>query len=128
MQERDAPAAGPAPRRLIDQLVARSAAALEGGVEIGHAVADVMDAGAAFRKELRHGTGRIGRLEQLDVHVAEAQADNLGTVRSFGRSGSKIEDVAVEGQRLADAGHCDADMRDRRFHKVKLTSIEGEWG
>jgi len=116
MQERDAPAAGPAPRRLIDQLVARNAAAFESGIEIGDAVADVMDARAAFRKELCHGAGRIGRLEQLDVHLPDPHGDNLGTVRRFGRPGSKTEDVAVEGQRFADARHGDADMRDRRFH------------
>jgi len=45
----------------------------QGGLQIGHAVADVVDAGPAFRKELRHGTLRIARLEQLDVDVAECR-------------------------------------------------------
>src|SRR5436309_13918509 len=113
MQERDAPAAGPAPRRLIDQLVAGSAAAFESGIEIGDAVADVMDARAAFRKELCDGAGRIGGLEELDVHLLDPQGDNLGTVRRFGLPGSKTEDVGVEGPRLAPTRYADDQMSDR---------------
>src|SRR5206468_9194786 len=96
MQKSDASSAGPAPGRRIDQLIAGCPATRQGGVQIGHAVADVVDAGPAFRKKLRHGTLRIARLEQLDVDVAEMQTDDRGAVSGFGSSRSKAQDVAIE--------------------------------
>src|SRR5882672_1433558 len=103
MQERDAPSAGSTPGLLIDQLIACRAAACQRGVEVGDAVADVVDAGPAFRKKLRHGTLGIARLEQLDVDVAEMQADDRGAIGGFGPSRSESQDVAVKGECLCDA-------------------------
>src|SRR6059058_6281707 len=74
MQEGDAPAPGPAARVLIDEPVAGGPATLERLVEIGHAVADVMDPRAAPGEELRHGARGVAGLEQLDLHVAQREA------------------------------------------------------
>src|SRR5690349_5752112 len=98
MQKRDAMPAGSAPGRLVDQAIAGLLAARQRGVEIRNTVADVMNAGTAFGKELRHGTRRIGRLEQLDVDRPEMQAHDRGTVGCFRVAGSKTEDVTVERQ------------------------------
>src|SRR5882762_8308258 len=117
MEKRDAPAAGPAPRRRIDQLIAGCPATRQGGVQIGHAVADVVDAGPAFRKELRHGTRGIARLEQLDVDAAKVEADDRGAISGFWSSWSKAQDVAIKGQGLGNARDCDADVSDRRVHR-----------
>src|SRR5947207_5185250 len=73
MQEGDAPAPGPAARVLIDEPVAGGPATLERLVEIGHAVADVMDPRAAPGEELRHGARGVAGLEQLDLHVAQRE-------------------------------------------------------
>src|SRR5438874_3053154 len=117
MQESDAPSAGPAPGGFIDKLIAGRPATRQGGVQIGHAVADVVDAGPAFRKELRHGTLRIARLEQLDVDAAEMQADDRGAIGHFGPSWSESQDVAIKSQCLCDARDCDADVSNRRVHR-----------
>src|SRR6266566_8773293 len=84
MQKSDSPSAGPASGRLIHELVAGRATARQCGVEIRHAVADVMDARSPFCKEFGHGTGGIVGFEQLDVDVTEVQADDLGAVDGFG--------------------------------------------
>lgn len=114
MKKSDAAAAGSAPGRLIDQAVSRSLTALQGGIEIGNAVANVMNAGTALRQKLGDRTRRIAGLEQLDVHGTEPQADDLGAVRGFRipGGGSKPEDVAVKRKRVGDAGDGDADMSD----------------
>src|SRR2546426_7398481 len=114
MQKSDSPSAGPAPGRLIHELVAGRATARQCGVEIRHAVADVMDAWSAFCKEFRHGTGRVVGFEQLDVDVTEVQADDLGAIDDFGPrspgTGGEAQDVAIKAQCLGDARHGDADM------------------
>src|SRR5258708_899252 len=112
MHEGAPPAWGPAPGLLVDQPVARRAAALQGAIEIGHAVANMMDAGAAAGEEFRHGAPGLARLEQLDVHVAEGQADDGRPVGGFRRAGSELQHVAVEGERFGDARHGDSDVRD----------------
>jgi len=76
MQKSDSPSAGPASGRLIHELVAGRAATRQCGVEIRHAVADVMDARSPFCKEFRHGTGRVIGFEQLDVDIAKVEADD----------------------------------------------------
>ena len=81
-----------------------------------------MNPGAAFRKELRHGTGWVGRLEQLDVDIADMQADDRCAVRALRPSRSESQDVAVERQGVTNAGYGYADVGDRRVHTGKLTS------
>ena len=110
MDERDATTGGAAPRGGIDELVTGGATALQRGIEIGDAVADVMNPGTTPGEEL--GDRRIGvaRLEQLDVDVPELQGDDRGAVRLFGRLGSDAQHVAVERQGVGDAGHRDADV------------------
>src|SRR3982074_2369480 len=97
MQESDAPSAGPAPGLLIDRVIPGRTAARERGVEIRDAVADVMDAGPAFRKELRHGTLGIAGLEQLDVDAVEMQADDRGAISGFRTSRRESQNVAIKG-------------------------------
>src|SRR5437879_990417 len=117
MQKSDAPSTGPAPGRRVDELIAGCPATRQGSVQIGHAVADVVDAGPAFGEKLRHGTLRIARLEQLDVDAAKVEADDRGAISGFGSSRSKAQDVAIKGQCLGDARDCDADVSDRRVHR-----------
>src|SRR6266404_3778138 len=117
MQKSDAPSAGPAPGRLVDQVVSRRAAALERGLQVRDAVADVMNARPAFCKEFRHGTRGIARLEQLDVDAAEVEADDRGAISGFGPSRRESQDVAIKGERIGDARDGDADVGNRRVHR-----------
>src|SRR5690349_13481332 len=55
MHEGDAPAAGARARPLIDEAKPRRATARERGVEVGHAIAEMMNAGPAGGEELGHG-------------------------------------------------------------------------
>ena len=110
MHERDSATAGTAPRGGVDELIAGGPTAVERAVEVGDAVTDVMDPGAAPGEEF--GNRRIGvtRLEQLDVDIAQMQGDDRGAVRLFGRAGSDTQDVCIEWQGVGDAGDCDADV------------------
>src|SRR2546426_12827754 len=116
MQKSDSPSAGPASGRLIHELVAGRAATRQCGVEIRHAVADVMDARSPFCKEFRHGTGRVIGFEQLDVDIAKVEADDLGAIDGFGPpppappTGGEAPDLAIKSQGPGDGRPGDADM------------------
>ena len=110
MDERDAATGSTAPRRGVDQLIARGATAFQRGVEIRDAIADMMNPGAAPGEEFGDGGIGIARLEQLDVDVPESQGNDDGAVRLFGRLGADAENVAIERQGIGDAGHRDADV------------------
>jgi hypothetical protein len=122
----DAPAAGSAARHLVDEAVARRPAPLERPVEIGHAIAEVVNPWAASGEELRHGALRVARFEQLDLNVAQREADDRCAVGRFPVSRREAEDVPVEGQDLGDAGYGDADMRDARG-LVRHVAEHNDW-
>lgn len=112
MQKRDATFAGPAPGRFIDQAVPKSLTALQRGIEIGDAVANVVDARPASGQKLGDGTRGIARLEELDVDGTEPQADDPGAIGGFRMPRREAEDVPVEGQGVGDARDGDADVSD----------------
>src|SRR5213083_2814155 len=112
MHERDAPAAGAAPRHLVDETIPRRPAALKRPVQIRHAVADMMDAGPALGEKLRHRAVRIAGLEELDLEVAQRQADDRRTVGRFGAPRLEAEDVAIKAESGADGRYGDADVGD----------------
>src|SRR2546425_310253 len=135
MQERDAAATGPAARQLVDQTVARRPAALQCPIEVGHPVADVMEAGAASGEELRHGALRVAGLKEFDLNVAQREADDGGAIGGLGLPRLEAEDVPVKGQGVGDARHGDADMRDAgagirhlaRQHNDCVRGSAGSW-
>jgi len=71
MKKSDALAAGAGPGLLIDEPIAGGATAIEGLVEVVDPVTDVVNAGASPSQEFGDGAIGRGRLEQLDVRVAE---------------------------------------------------------
>ena len=73
VQEGDALSMGPDPRYLIHQPVAVVASPLEGRIQVGDLVADVVDARAAALEEARDGTVGSGRFEQFHDRTAEGQ-------------------------------------------------------
>ena len=105
MQEGDALAFRAEAGRLVDEADAGTAAALEGGIDVVHREADVVDAGAALLDELRDR--RVGSLgfEQLDERIAGGESRDAGTVGIVERHLGHAEYVAVEGQDLVERAH-----------------------
>ncbi len=97
MDERDAMPAGTAARRLVDQSVSRLPTGVQGPIEIGYAVADVVDAGPVLREEPVDRGVRDEGCQQLDVHVAEREGNNFRPVGGFRMGGFEAQDVPVEG-------------------------------
>lgn len=110
MQEGDAAATGATAGDRIHELIAGSPAPVERLIEVGNAVADVMNTGAAPRQELGDRAFGIARLEQFDGDLAERQTDDGGAVGGFGITGRQAQHVAVEGQGVGDTRHGDADV------------------
>lgn len=100
--------------QFVDQLVPGAAAGVEGGVEVGDPIADVVDAGPAPCQEATHR--RIGpeRLQQFHLALAEGQGHDGGTVGHCRRAGLESEHVAIERDRGGKVRHGDSDMGDAR--------------
>jgi len=114
MDERDASAGGTAAGRVVHESIAGGATPCQGLVEVGDPVAHVMNPGAATGDEPGDRTVGIARLEQLDVHVAEPHTHDGRPVGVLGVAGDEAQDVAVEGERIGDTGHGDADVSEAR--------------
>lgn len=112
MHERDSAAVGAGTRHVVDQPIPCRAAALERVVEVGNSKTQVMDSGSALGEELRHGAVRVAWLEQLDLDVAQANADHRGAVGRLRGPGLEPEDVPIEGEGRVDRRHGNADMGD----------------
>lgn len=123
MHEGDPVSARSGARRVVDEPVAFGAAALERGIEVGDAVADVVDPGAAAAEELSDGTVRIARGEELHRRAAEGKPDDRGPVGGFPGAGFDAQDVAVEGQGGVEVRDGDADVRDRRVGQTVLREL-----
>ncbi len=98
--------------KLVDQTVAGGPAGSQRRVEIGHAVADMVDAGPSFREEFRdRSLGGEGR-QQLYVRLTEGQRHDGRAVGGLGGMWLETENVPIEGERRADVRHGDPDMSD----------------
>jgi len=73
VNEGNAVSSCPETRGLIDQVVAVETATLQGGIQIGNAVAEVMNTWPSASEELRDGAIRIHRLEQFDRGRTEGE-------------------------------------------------------
>ena len=111
MDEGDPASAGTAARHLVDQAIARGPAGGEGGIQIRHPIAQVMDAGTATLEEPGDRAVRRERREQLDLGVAERQGHDGGAVRLFRRVRCEAEDIPIKGKRRVEIRHGDSDMR-----------------
>ena len=116
MQESNAMAPGPGAWQFVDQLVPVVTTGAEGGVKVGHAVADVVNPRAALGQEPGNRGVVVQRFEEFDLGAFELQVDDAGPVDFFGSASGDVEDVAVELHRRPNIRHGDADMRDARLH------------
>ena len=111
MQERYPPAAGSHAWPLVDQTVASRPAGLDGGIEIGDPVADVMNAGAALGQEFPNGAVGLDRSQKLDLGLPERERQNSRSVHRFLRMGLDSEHVTIKGHCRIEVSHGNADMR-----------------
>ena len=114
MDEGNPAAAGALAGDLVHETVSRPAAPLECGVEVGHPVADMMDAGATPLEEPGNRAGGITRREQLDFRLAERKGQDVGAVGRFRGVRLDAEYLPVEGGGDVEIGNGNADMRDAR--------------
>lgn len=114
MDERNPPAAGASAWKFINQTVARRPAGRERPVQIGHAITDVMDAGASLGNESGDRTVGGSGFQQLDLRSTEVERDDPGPVGLFRGAGEHPKDITIEGQGGVDALDRHTDMGNNR--------------
>ncbi len=110
MQKDNPPSTGALSWGFVDQAVTGVASGGHRGVEVRHAIAEVMDAGASTGQEFRYGARRIARGEQLDLALSSGEHRDRGAIGRFKRPWSEAQHIPVEHQRLVEVLHGDADM------------------
>ncbi len=112
MDERDAPTAGAGTRDLVHETIAGRAARRDGGVQVRHSVAYMVNARAAPVEKSGDGAPGVRGLEQLDFGLAEGQGNDSRAIGELRLVGLEAEDLAIESQGIADVVDGDPDMRD----------------
>jgi hypothetical protein len=121
VQERDAGAADADPRRLVDQAQARLLQRRQRGVDVGHLVGDVVDAGALLGQELADGRVRAEGREELDVVLADVEEHRLDALLGHVLAVDELHVVRllVEGDRGVEVLDGDAHVVDAREHGAR---------
>lgn len=112
MHEGDSPPSRPGPRHLVYQAISGCPAGLECSVEVGHLIADVVNAGAPPGQEFSNWTVGVERGKQFHLRVAQGQCQDGGAINGFGRMRHDAQDVTVEGECRVQVGDSDSDVRD----------------
>ena len=111
MQEGDAMAASAGAGQVVNELIAEDPACGKRRIEVGNPVADVVDAGTAFGEEAGDWGVRRDRLQEFDIGPAEVEVEDPGTIGFLRSATGDLQDVAVEGDGLLEAGDGDAKVR-----------------
>ncbi len=114
MHESDALAVCADARFVVHQLVPLISAALQGGIQIGHAEADVVDTRSASCDEFGNRPVVRLRFEKFEIDVAERQGYNGGAIHRLERFRNGTEYILGERRRRREVGNRDADVSDRR--------------
>jgi hypothetical protein len=112
MYEGNSPAPCAEAGGLVNQLVSSGATSLEGRVEIGHSVTDMMNAGPAAGEKLPDRARIVQRCQQLHLGLTEWKRDDRCPVYGFRGMRFEAEHVSIEGERLFEIWYGNADMRD----------------
>jgi thioredoxin len=128
MQERNAPAASPRAWPLVHQAIASRPTGLDGGIEIGDPVADVMNAGAALGQESSNGAVSLDWSQKLDLGLSERERQNSGSVNRFRRMGLDSENVTIKGHCRIEVSYGNADMRNTGAvnHRILRTLLRSQ--
>jgi thioredoxin 1 len=125
VDECDTTAFRPGPRYLVDESVPGLAAGRERRVEIGDAVADVVNAGTAPSQEPGDGPVGMKRFEELDFRTTEGEGDDAGAIGLDGPAGVEPQDVPIESERVLDALDGDTHMSNGRQVGHKRSTNDG---
>src|SRR5258706_2375271 len=112
VQEGDMPF-HPVPGRAIDELNATAREAIERAAQIGHLETQMVHGrSSAFGEEPRDARLAIGRLEQLDARLVLCHEHHAHVLLGNGmlRPDRIAEDIAIEGDRIGQGRHDDADV------------------
>ncbi len=112
MQEGDAFSLGTNAGLFIDQREAGGSAPREGGVQIIHVEADVVNARPAFVEELSDRRLRFFWLQEFNERIASGEPRNAGAIGIVEGSFGEAEDVAIEGDQLVEGAYSNADVGD----------------
>lgn len=117
MNERDQMAARSDSGFFVDQPRASGFEPVEGGADIGDAIADVMKTRATFREKFPDRRFSPGRFEQFHARLADGQHRNVHPLVLHGltRNDGETEGIAVKCKRVFDRRHSNPKMVD--FHK-----------
>ena len=91
-----------------------------GGIKIGDAVADVMDAGTAAGEETADRGIGLERLEEFHFRATEVEMDDLGSIGLLGSARRHLQDVTIEAKCGVYVLDRDADMRNSGLHAGSL--------
>jgi hypothetical protein len=95
---------------LVNEFYARSATAVQRGIEIVHGKADVMNAGSALGHVPRDRGIGIVSLKELDQRLAGIQAHYVRPVRILEWNLGQPQDIAEKRKALGECLHSDSDM------------------
>jgi len=98
MHKGNAPPAGSLAGDLVDQAIPCVPAGIQGRVQVGNTVTDVVNPGSAAGKKSPNGTVGVGRSQQFDFGVSQGETSDGGTVHHFRWMRLQAEDIAIEGQ------------------------------
>jgi len=98
----------------IDQAITRGPAAFERRFEVGHAIADVVNAGAVPLEEPGDRGAGFAGCEQLDGGLTECERHDVGAVDIFSRPRFDPEHGAIERKSLVEIGNGNSDVGQAR--------------
>lgn len=96
MKKSDSAAAGSGAWQVVNHCVSGLAARGERRIEIRHAVADMVKAGASLGDKAADGRVRGGGFEQFDLRLTEVNVNDPGAVDILRAVARHAEDVGVE--------------------------------
>ena len=110
MQEGDSFSLGSDARRLVDDLNARGAAAVECRVQVVHRKADVMNPRSALLHEARDRRRGVVRLQQLDEGLPRAEPHDARSIGIIESHLSQTQNIAEKGEGVAEGLQSDPNV------------------
>jgi hypothetical protein len=108
--ERNTAARSSLSRHLVHQPISRFSAGFERGIEVGHPVTDVVNAGTPPSQELADGTIDLHRCKQLDLGIPKGECHDGCAIHHLRHMGLEAKNVAVKGKRRLEVGHRNTNM------------------
>jgi thioredoxin 1 len=112
VEKRDTLPLGSDARSLVDETDLRFPTPVERRIQVIDHEANVVDPGAAALDEATDGRFWGNSFEELDERVSSGETDDVGAIGLVEGYFGQSEDVAIEGEGVAERTHGDTDVRD----------------